>query len=61
MTIGQEIEAIRKKHKFSILYICNAIGVSEADYFKIITGKSRPNTYQLIMFIIATKTPLNSI
>lgn len=61
MKVGQEIESIRKKLGFSVVFMCNAFNISETDYYKIITGKYRLNTYQLIMFIDATKTPLESI
>ncbi len=61
MKVGQEIESIRKKLGFSVVFMCNVFNVSEPDYYKIIAGKYRLNTYQLIMFIDATKTPLKSI
>lgn len=61
MKVGQEIESIRKKLGFSVVFMCNAFNVSESDYYKIIAGKYCLNTYQLIMFLDATKTPLKSI
>lgn len=60
MTIGKEIEKIQKEKDIPILFICNAMGITEAQYYAIIAGKYRPSTYQLIMFVAATKTPLKN-
>lgn len=59
--IGSELEQIRQQCGISVLDICNALGVSESEYMRIKTNKVRPTTYQLIMFICATRHPLPSI
>lgn len=42
MTIGQELEFIRKKAGLSIVDICNIMDVSETDYEKICSGSVVP-------------------
>lgn len=61
MKLGQEIESIRKNCGFSVVDICNAMGIEEPEYNHIVHGKQKPTTYQLIMFISLTRKPLATI
>lgn len=59
MTIGAEIESIRKQYGFSVAYVCNALNISsDFDYHSVIIGRYKLNIYQLILFIDATQMPL---
>lgn len=59
MTLGQEIEYIRKLRGFSIVYMCNALNVLETDYMHIISHSGPLSTYQKIMLVAATEYPFD--
>lgn len=61
MSIGQELEYIRKKCGLSIIDVCNSMNVSESEYNYMCSHSIKPNTYQLIMFISASKHPISFI
>ena len=59
MRIGHQIEATRQKYKIPIWLMCNIFAVeTELEYHKIITGRVQLTTYQKIMFIAITGTPV---
>ncbi len=61
MTIGHEIEYVRKLRGLSIIDVCNAMAIQENEYWHIYNGKFRPSVYQLIMFISVARYPLETI
>lgn len=61
MRIGQEIEIIRKKRGLSVIDMCDSLATDEAGYRRIITGRDRPTTYQLIMVICDTCHPMQTV
>lgn len=61
MTIGQELEFIRKKAGLSIVDICNIMDVSETDYEKICSGSVVSTIYQLIMIISSCQHALSFV
>lgn len=61
MWVGFEIERIRRRLQLSIVDMCNIFDVDEAGYSRIVRGKLRPTTFQLIMFVSSVRTPLESI
>ncbi len=61
MTVGQELEFIRKKSGVSILEICNALNVSESEYRHICSDTINPTIYQLIMFIFVCRRALSFV
>ena len=61
MTLGQEIEIIRRECNLPMRVVCDIFNTTEGEYHQITTGRRRPTVFQLIMFIDATRRPLNSI
>lgn len=61
MSLGREIESIRKSCNLSIVDVCNILHVTENEYHRIVVYNRNLTTYQLIMFICATHVPLKSI
>ncbi|MBQ2844608.1 MAG: helix-turn-helix transcriptional regulator [Alphaproteobacteria bacterium] len=61
MTVGQELEFIRKKSGVSILEICNALNVSESEYRNICSDAINPTIYQLIMFVFVCRRALSFV
>lgn len=60
--LGAEIEEIRQKNRIPLYIVCDLFCVNESKWFEqIVAGKRKPTTYQLIMFIEMTKTPLKSL
>ena len=61
MVNGRQLESIRIQCGLSVIDVCNIMDITEGDWRRIITNKVRPNIYQLCMFIIVTKHPLDNI
>ncbi len=61
MRLGHEIETMRKMYNLSIVDICNAMGITETEYRHLVLGRYHPTVYQIIMLIISTHIPLESI
>ena len=59
MTLGQEIEYIRKLRGFSVVYMCNALNILETDYMHIISHGGPLSIYQKIMLVAATEHPFD--
>ena len=59
MTLGQEIEYIRKLRGFSVVYMCNALNILETDYMHIISHGGPLSLYQKIMLVAATEYPFD--
>lgn len=61
MTFGQEIEYVRKMRSFSVVDMCNALGLTESQYMRLIRGKHKLTIEQKIMLIVATQYPFDSM
>ncbi len=61
MTVGTEIDSIRKNLGLSVIDMCNIFDVKESEYFLIVRGQYKLSVFQLIMFISSVKSPLKSI
>ena len=61
MTIGAEIDSIRKNLGLSVVDMCNIFDVKESEYFLIVRGQYKLSVFQLIMFVSSACKPLNSV
>ncbi len=61
MTLGREIEHIRLMRNLSVLDVCNAMGISEPEYKRMIVHQYYPTVFQLIMFVSLAEHPLESL
>ncbi len=61
MTIGQELEHLRRAHDLSILDMCNILDCSEPEYYRIVRDEICLSVYQLVCAIIALQNPLKSV
>ena len=61
MTIGAEIDSIRKNLGLSVVDMCNIFDVKEFEYFLIVRGQYKLSVFQLIMFVSSVCKPLNSV
>lgn len=61
MTIGAEIDSIRKNLGLSVVDMCNIFDVKESEYFLIVRGQYKLSIFQLIMFVSSVCKPLNSV
>ncbi len=61
MTIGAEIDSIRKNLGLSVVDMCNIFDVKESEYFLIVRGQYKLSVFQLIMFVSSVCKPLNSV
>lgn len=61
MTIGAEIDSIRKNLGLSVVDMCNIFNVKESEYFLIVRGQYKLSVFQLIMFVSSVCKPLNSV
>ena len=57
MTFGQEIEHIRKLRGYTIIDMCDILGVHESEYKHIIAHGGPLNTYQKISLVVAMEYP----
>ena len=60
MTLGQEMERNRIAANIPVWRICDTLDVSEAGYYKIVSGDNIPTIYQLIMFMGDTRMTLEN-
>jgi hypothetical protein len=62
MTLGQEIESIRRAKNISIWQMCNLLGLStEIEYDHFIHGHLHISKCQLIMFMDAMRCSLSCV
>lgn len=61
MTLGREIEHIRLLRNLSVLDVCNAMGISEPEYSRLVVHQYYPTVFQLIMFVSLAEYPLESL
>ena len=61
MTLGREIEHIRLLRNLSVLDVCNAMGISEPEYSRLIVHQYYQTVFQLIMFVSLAECPLESL
>jgi hypothetical protein len=56
MTFGQEIEPIRKLRGYTIIDMCDILGVHESEYKHIISHGGPLNTYQKYPWLLRWNT-----
>lgn len=61
MSVGAEVEQFRKKYRFTVVCMCNAMDMTESEYNQFIHGRYTPAAYQLVWLLIAFRCPLDSI
>lgn len=60
MQVGQYIEYIREKQNIPVFQMCNILMlVSELEYDDIKKGRIKPTVLQSIMFVAATRCPID--
>jgi hypothetical protein len=56
MRLGQEIEQVRIAQGIPVCAMCDILAINtEKDYHDIVTGRTKPDVYQMIMLIICTR------
>ena len=61
MTIIQELKLVQKILHLSDVDMCNFMCITMQRFRKIMRGKIKPNTFNLIMFIASTRRSLYSL
>ncbi|MBR2012512.1 MAG: hypothetical protein IKA08_04620 [Alphaproteobacteria bacterium] len=61
MTFGQEIEYMRRKRNYSIVDMCNTLGISDSDYMRLINGSYKLDIQQKILLVSAMRHPFESM
>ena len=62
MTLGQEIEKLRREHNIPIWYMCNVFDVlTEIEYHNIIKNHVHLTIFQLISVIETFRCPLSRL
>ena len=56
-----EVEQIRTEMGLSVIFMCNALGITVAEYELVTAGRYTFTTFQLIGLVGAIQHPLQSI